>query len=505
MNSLNTELSPDFLQKLFNKIDTLTDIISEQTATINKQNATINKQTETINKLTETIQKQEIQIAELKEKLNKNSKNSSKPPSSDGLNKPQPKSLRKSSDKKQGAQKGHKGSGFSITQKPDDIIPHIPDACKKCSSFGKCSKSCVVAEKRYEVDVVVQTKVILHQVMSVECPKCDNEILKGDFPAHITSTMQYGQNLQALVIALNTIGMVSIHRTHEILSDLFCIPISTGTIHKMVTECAKKILPIIDVIKEKIIASPIVHFDETGTRVDNKTRWVHNASNSKYTYLTVEDKRGYEGMESSGILPNYTGIAVHDCWSSYWKYDAVLHAVCCAHLLRELTGVKENHPTQVWASKMIELLLDMKKQRDKAVFMSKDGLSYYYTHKFHQKYQSIIEEARELNPIPEKVPGKRGRQGKGKIRALIERLFDYEASVCLFTKNFNVPFDNNQAERDVRMIKVKTKVAGCFRTLEGAQNFMTIMSYLGTAKKHGISPMKALRKALSDEGDFIFA
>ncbi len=491
MSSLNTELSPDFLQKLFNKIDTLNDIISEQAATINK--------------LTATIQKQEIEIAELKEKLNKNSKNSSKPPSSDGLSKPQPKSLRKSSGKKQGAQKGHKGSSFSITQEPDDTIPHIPDECKNCSSFGKCSKSCTVAEKRYEVDIVIQTKVILHQVMSVECPKCGNEILKGNFPEHITATMQYGQNLQALAIALNTIGMVSINRTHEILSDLFCIPISTGTIHKMVTECAQKILPIIDVIKEKIIASPIVHFDETGTRVDNKTRWVHNASNSKYTYLTVEDKRGYEGMESSGILPEYTGIAVHDCWSSYWKYDDVTHAVCCAHLLRELTGIKENYPEQAWASKMIDLLLDMKKQKDKAVFMSKDELSYYYTHKFHKEYQSIIEEARKLNPIPEKVPGKRGRQGKGKIRALIERLFDNEGSICLFTKNFNVPFDNNQAERDVRMVKVKTKVAGCFRTLDGAKNFMTIMSYLGTAKKQGISPMKALIKALSNECNFIFA
>lgn len=490
MGSLNTESSPDFLQKLFNKIDTLTDTISEQTATINK--------------LTETIQTLQQENAELKEKLNKNSKNSSKPPSSDGLSKPHPKSLRKSSDKKQGAQEGHKGSGFSITQEPDEIVPHIPDTCKDCSFFGKCSKSCTVAEKRYEVDIVVKTQVILHQVMSIKCPKCDNQILCGAFPEYITSTMQYGQNLQALVIAFNTIGMVSINRTHEILSDLFCIPISTGTIHKMVTECAQKILPIIDVIKEKIIASPIVHFDETGTRVDNKTRWVHNASNSKYTYLTVEDKRGYEGMESSGILPEYTGIAVHDCWSSYWKYDAIVHAVCCAHLLRELTGIKENHPEQVWASKMIKLLLDMKKQRDKAVFMSKDGLTYYYMHKFHKSYQSIIEEAREINPIPEKGPGKRGRQGKGKIRALVERLFDYEASICLFTKNFNVPFDNNQAERDVRMVKVKTKVAGCFRSLEGAKNFMTIMSYLGTAKKHGISPMKALRKALSNEGNFIF-
>ena len=150
-------------------------------------------------------------------------------------------------------------------------------------------------------------------------------------------------------------------------------------------------------------------------------------------------------MDSSGILPKYKGIAVHDCWASYWKYADVVHAVCCAHLLRE------------------------------------------------------------LNPIPEKEPGKRGRKGKGKIRSLIERLFDYEDEVCLFTKNFNVPFDNNQAERDVRMIKVKTKVAGCFRTLEGAQNFMTIMSYLGTAKKQGISPMKALIKSLCSEGDFIFA
>lgn len=491
-------MNNDFIKTLLDKIDYLTALSSEQAQIISEQAATINK-------LTEIIKKQEIEIAELKEKLNKNSKNSSKPPSTDGLNKPQPKSLRKPSDKKQGAQKGHKGSGFSITQDPDDIISHIPDACKNCSSFGNCSNSCVVAEKRYEVDVVVQTKVILHQAMSVECPKCNNEILKGEFPENITSTMQYGQNLQALVIALNTIGMVSINRTHEILSDLFCIPISTGTIHKMVTECAKKILPIIDEIKEKLIASPIVHFDETGTRVDNKTRWVHNASNSKYTYLTVEDKRGHKGMESSGILPKYKGIAVHDCWQSYWKYDAVVHAICCAHLLRELIGIKENHPDQIWAQKMIDLLLDMKKQRDKAVFMSKDGLSYYYTHKFHQTYQTIIEEARELNPIPEKEPGKRGRQAKGKIRSLIDRLFDNEDSVCLFIKNFNVPFDNNQAERDVRMVKVKTKVAGCFRTLEGAKNFLTIMSYLGTAKKHGISPMKALRKALSDEGEFIFA
>ncbi len=498
MCSLSNEITPGFMQLLLDKIDHLTTLSINQTHIISEQTATINK-------LTETIQKQQQEISELKQKLNKNSKNSSKPPSSDGLNKPQPKSLRKSSDKKQGAQKGHKGSGFVITQEPDKVINHAPDVCKNCAFWGKCSTQCTVSDKRYEVDIVIDTKVILHQVQIFRCPCRNNDELRGSFPEHIKSTMQYGQNLQALTVALNTIGMVSINRTHEILSDLFCIPISTGTIHKMVTECAQKITPVVKMIKEKIIASALVHFDETGTRVENKTRWVHNASNSKYTHLAVEDRRGYEGMESSGILPQYRGIAVHDCWASYWKYNLVTHAVCCAHLLRELTGVIENHPVQLWAQEMIDLLLEMKEQRDKAIFMRKEGLSYYYAHGFHKKYQIIIEKARILNPIPEKELGKRGRQGKGKIRALIERLFDYEASVCLFTKNISVPFDNNQAERDVRMIKVKTKVAGCFRTQEGAQNFMTIMSYVGTAKKHNISPMKALRKALVNEGDFIFA
>ncbi len=154
---------------------------------------------------------------------------------------------------------------------------------------------------------------------------------------------------------------------------------------------------------------------------------------------------------------------------------------------------------------MIDLLLEMKEVRDKAVFMNKEKLSYYYTNGFHKIYLSIINKAKKLNPIPEKEPGKRGRHGKGKIRSLIERLFDYEGEVCLFTKNFYVPFDNNQAERDVRMIKVKTKVSGCFRTQEGAKSFMTIISYLGTAKKHRISPIAALKKALLGEENFIFS
>lgn len=468
------------------------------------QTATINEQTKTIDKLTETLAILTEENAKLKEQLNKNSKNSSKPPSSDGFNKPQPKSLRKPSGKKQGAQEGHKGTSLTITKDPDAIITHVPARCNGCTLFGSCT-SCGIGGTRYEVDIVIETKVTRHQTVAYKCPQLNHAVITGTFPHHINSTLQYGMNLQSLVVALNTIGMVSINRTHEILSDLFCIPISTGTIHKMVTKCAGKLTSIIEEIKSRVTASPIVHFDETGTRVDGKTLWVHNASNNNYTYLTAEDKRGHEGINSSGILPEFTGIAVHDCWASYWKYDAPTHAVCCAHLLRELTGVIENYPNQVWAIEMLDLLLKMKEVRDQAVSKGKENLSYYYTHRFKESYMSIIEKAREINPLPEKIPGKRGRQGKGKIRALIERLFDYEGSICLFTKNFDVPFDNNQAERDVRMVKVKTKVSGCFRTKTGAQDFLNIMSYLGTAKKQGKSPLLSLKNVLLGKGDFIFS
>ena len=190
-------------------------------------------------------------------------------------------------------------------------------------------------------------------------------------------------------------------------------------------------------------------------------------------------------MEQCGVLPEFKGIAMHDCWASYWNYPDIQHAVCCAHLLRELTGIDENHPEQKWASAFIDLLLEMKKVKDKAVEKGKDFLSYYHYHKFAKKYDELIEQARKENPLPETAEKKRGRKKKGKILALVERLANYKVPVCLFIHNFNVPFDNNQAERDLRMIKVKTKVSGCFRTEEGARDYRKIMSYVGTAHKQG--------------------
>lgn len=444
-------------------------------------------------------------IAELNEKFNKNSKNSSKPPSSDGLKKPVTKSLRQKSGKKPGGQQGHDGNHLAITTDPDEVKKHFPKACINCPNISKCigQRACVV-EKRHVIDAVVTIHVTEHQKYSFrKCPFHEGNILQGAFPAGVSATVQYGDNLNALAVALNTVGMVSIKRTHEILGSVFSIPLSTGTISSMVKKCAESVSNTVNIIRQKVINSTVGHFDETGTRVDGKTMWVHNSSTEDYTYLSVHQKRGTEGMDDNGVLPAFQGIAMHDCWKSYWKYG-VMHAVCCAHLLRELTGIEENDPNQKWATKFKELLLEMKKVKDKALLADKSELSYYHLHRFDINYNEILQEAIDTNPIPVATEKKCGRKKKGKILALVERLREYKASVCLFTKNFAVPFDNNQAERDIRMIKVKTKVSGCFRTKDGAYDFLKIMSYIGTAKKQGFNSYEAIKNAVTGNSGFIF-
>ena len=327
---------------------------------------------------------------------------------------------------------------------------------------------------------------------------------KGEFPSDVNAGVQYGENLQALSVALNTVGAVSMKRTHEILSGVFHIPIATGTISNMVKRCADVLSNTVEKIKHKMQACALGHFDETGTRVDKKLWWVHNASSCEYTYLAISPKRGTTGMEQCGVLPEFKGIAMHDCWASYWNYPDIQHAVCCAHLLRELTGISENHSDQKWASEFINLLLEMKKVKDKAVEKGKDSLSYYHYHKFDKRYDELIEQARNENPVPETTEKKRGRKKKGKILALVDHLANYKTSVCLFIRNFHVPFDNNQAERDIRMIKVKTKVSGCFRTKEGTRDYLKIMSYIGTAHKQGYNAYEAIKNAISGNPDFIF-
>lgn len=466
-------------------------------ASLNSLQQSFDAQTALITQLNQTIQ-------ELREQLNKNSKNSSKPPSSDGFKKPAPKSLRKPSGKKVGGQEGHQGTYLSVISDPDEIVKHMPSACEGCPHYKMCKGTACVAEKRHVIDAVVTVNVVEHQLLEIPICMLHGDIRKGSFPNDVKATVQYGENLQALSVALNTVGAVSVKRTHEILSGVFNIPLATGIISNMVKRCADAVSETVNRIKQKVADSSLGHFDETGTRVDKKLWWVHDASNCEFTYLDISPKRGYLGMEQCGVLPLFHGISMHDCWASYWSYEDCQHAVCCAHLLRELTGIAENHPEQKWASAFIGLLIKMKKVKDKAVEAGKETLSYYHYHKFDKRYDELIKQAREKNPLPVTAEKKRGRKKKGKILALVERFDNYKASVCLFIHNFMVPFDNNQAERDLRMIKVKTKVSGCFRSEEGARDYLKIMSYVGTAHKQGHNAYDAIRKAISGCPDFIF-
>ena len=471
------EVSEEFIRYLMDQNQQLID----QNNQLNENISEANKQ---IADLTAQIEALTQKIADLTEKKNKNSNNSSKPPSSDGLNKPNKKrSLREKTDKKQGGQPGHEGHHLEIIGEPDEVIELKPKQCQSCPNWENCKGNACIGEKRYRVDIKVVQTLERYDRIDVECPLCGKE-LQGEFPEDIKGEIQYGTYISALLVVLSTVGAVSTNRIREIFSAILNLPISKGTIVTMVSRCAKKAEPLLRTIKARLINAPILNLDETGTRVEGKLGWVHCACTTKYTLLELCSKRGFVGMEEMGVLPNFKGIAQHDCWKSYWEYD-VKHAVCNSHILRELNGITENYPEQGWAGNFKALLKTMKATKDILIFNGETEALKYYVDLYERQYDEIIKKGYEKNPLKPKEPGKRGVQKKGKIRALIERLENYKAEVCLFFRNFNVEFDNNQAERDVRNVKVKTKVSGCFRSKDGLKDYLAVMSVVGTARKHG--------------------
>lgn len=484
-------ITPEFVQQL---LDQIAELTAQNTELTSQVAALVSK----VNELQQTIK-------ELEEKKNKNSKNSSKPPSSDGYAK-KPQSLRGKSGKKQGAQKGHEGTNLA-RRKPDRIVGCMPSKCAKCPRHDECRKNAKVTESRQVIDAVVTTQVVQYDKCRItNCP-LHGWSREGQFPKDVNAPVQYGETLQALVVSLNTVGAVSIARTREILANVFDVPLSTATVKSMVSRCAANLSGVLSEIGNRLVGSEVNNADETGIRVEKKLHWAHVLCNDKYTLIKVHSKRGWKAMVDIGYLPGFHGILIHDCWASYWKHPGdMTHAVCCAHLLRELTGIEENHPDYTWPKMFRDLLLDMKKARDLRCKKGDMELSPYYQQKFSKLYDEIIDTAYAETPVPESAPGTRkGRKKRGKVLALVDRLKEYKASVCLFIKNFAVQFDNNQAERDLRMTKAKTKISGCFRTMDGAQEYLDIMSYASTARKLGYNAYWAIQNAISGDPMLIFA
>lgn len=484
-------------KQLLAEIERLTKLVEVMAETIKSLSVSNDEMAAQIEELRNTIHT-------LTEQQNKDSHNSSKPPSSDGF-KRNNKSLRGKSGKSQGGQPGHKGSTLNIDAKPDNIVPHHPIPCEGCPHAAECKSHACLAETRTVVDVVVKTDVTAHEVYEIDCPLHGGR-LRGQFPEGVNAPIQYGNNLQALVVSFNTLGAVSINRIHEIFGGVFNIPLSTGVINAMVNRCADKLTGTLAAICELVKTAPVVHADETGTHIDGKGRYFHSACTNNLTYIYLGPKRGYKSILAAEVISSVTGILVHDCYSTYWKFDnIVMHALCNAHIQREVIGIMENYPEQEWPQRFLDLLLSMKNAVEKAKAKGKAELSGYYLRKFSKEYDEIMELAYSENPEPEQDPGKRrGRKKRGKVLSLIDRLSKHKASVCLFTKNFAVPYDNNLAERSFRHVKTKTKVSGGFRSENGARSYAAVMSYVDTARKRGRNAFEAILHAIKGESSYIF-
>ena len=462
----------------------LSERLEYQNNLIAAKEAQIIEQAAQIAELTQKIAELTAQIEALTHK--KNSNNSSKPPSADRLEKPKPKSLRGKSEKKRGGQAGHKGRGLKINREPDQIINHNPKKCASCPYFGQCEMRC--CNTRYEYEIQVETKLIAHKVMGCVCPVSGEEIC-GDFPAGITGSKQYGAGVSALVNTLLTVGYVSVERVKQILASLG-ISVSSGTIQNMLEKAAGDAAEAVNKIKAVVTGKDVAHFDETGLRVAGTLHWLHCACSGPWCYYSVQKKRGGEGMEAMGVLPVYTGVAVHDFWSPYEGFKGAKHAMCCQHLERELLYAEETG-NQKWAGKLRKLLQDMCHRKNTLVSAGRTSFSGAELVQYMEQYDALVGEGLAANPSPERKPGQRGRLKKGKILSLLERFRDYKSDILRFATDWRVPYTNNAAERAIRFARVKEKVSGCFRTEEGAAQFAQVLSFIATATKHGISSFDA--------------
>ena len=459
---------------------------------------------ELIKGLVETIEKLQQEIAELRyevkylqDQLKLDSHNSSKPPSTDqsrAMSGKKVVSLRSSTGKKPGGQEGQPGSTLRAVSSPDHIVPHEVSVCSRC---GKDLSSTPVAgiEKRQVFDIPpLKLEVTEHQAEVKICPECHTRS-RGDFPEGVTQAVQYGERAKSFAVYLNQYQLIPYERVTEMFVDLLGQPISQGTLLNAIETSYCNLESTENWIKSRILNSHTVHFDETGLYRSGKRAWLHSASTEEFTYYFPHSKRGSAAMDEAGILPNYKGVAVHDHWEPYNSYEGCSHAFCNAHHLRELIRAYEQDETS-WAKEMKEMLVEIKGQTDHAKDSGKQALESGLIGSYHQCYQSILTEALKTYPSEGDIRDKprRGKKKQCKGKNLLDRLIEYETETLRFMEDFRVPFDNNLVERDIRMVKVKQKISGCFRSEDGANYFCRIRGFISTAKKQGRNVLECLRQ-----------
>lgn len=452
-------------------------------------------------KLTQIVDKLQVQnealnlkVKELEIRINKDSSNSGKPPSSDGLRKkPRTKSLRKSSGKSPGGQPGHKGKTLKMSKTPDFVELHPVDKCRGCGkNLDKIPPSKV--EKRQVFDIpILKIQVTEHRGEVKICPHCGEES-RAEFPPEAAASLQYGGNLQALAATMMAYQFIPYKRLSEFFDDVFGQRVSPGALNRMFEKLYNRLEGWESAVKDRLKKMDVLGFDETGMRSEGGLSWVHSVSTPGLTYYHIHKKRGGEAMKSAGILPDFSGTAVHDHWSPYFKFQC-LHSLCNAHHLRELKGVIESDGWK-WATEIKALLLEIKSAVDEAKKLGLSRLSRSEKIDFSKRYESILKAG--FDEYPDEKPGKsrkRGRKKKPASLNLLERLWYNMEEVLRFMNDFEVPFDNNGSERDIRMVKVKQKISGTFRGPDGGPWFCRLRGYISTIKKQGQNILKSIKNA----------
>ena len=445
-----------------------------------------------IHDLKQIVKNQEERIVVLERQLNQDSHNSNKPPSTDGL-KRNTTSLRTKSDRPSGGQDGHTGKTLLMVETPDEVITHRVSRCRRCDSSLEHTPT-KAFEKRQVFDIPpMDIEVTEHQSEIKDCPQC-GATTTAPFPESVTKAVQYGSRLKSASVYLMQQHIVPFHRTTELLNDLFGCKITEGSLQNWNREAYQALEPVEASVKEQLHQAPIVNVDETGIFCESKLHWLHVASTPLLTHYALDQKRGKEATDRIDILPHVQGRIIHDFWEPYLRYDC-LHGFCNSHILRELTMTFEQYDQQ-WAHDLIEHLIRIqKKVLDDS--LSKNALHPQTLRRYKQTYDAIVHRGLRINRRKGASPHKRGQTKQSKARNLLERLRDHRDEILAFMYDFQVPFTNNLAERDLRMVKVKQKVSGTFRSRAGADYFCRIRGYISTVKKNGRNVFDALVNAFS--------
>ena len=451
-----------------------------------------------VERLYTLMDQQQAQIAELRarvqaleDQLATNSRNSSKPPSSDSFTK-QTRSLRQPSGRKTGGQPGHPGTTLQQVAVPDQTRIHEPAQCVACGASLAEVTGQPAPERRQVFDLPpLKLEVTEHRVMLKECAVCGARN-RGTFPAGVACGASYGAGVKGVLTYLNQAHLLPSERSGQIVADVFGQPVSAGTLEAAIDLCAAALAETETCIKQGLARAEVAHFDETGMYVEGKRMWLHSASTPQLTHYACHDQRGATATKAIGILPAFGGRAIHDGFSSYWQYDCA-HGLCNAHHLRELIFAHEQGQ-RTWAGQMKALLVEIKRAVDIAKAQAQTALAPTQLADYEQRNGALLQAGlEEEHHDPSPPSGQRGRKKQHKSKNLLDRLAQYQAETLAFMKDFAVPFDNNLAERDLRMMKVKQKVSGCFRTTPGAQAFCRIRSYISTMKKQGYNAIAALK------------